>query len=1481
MLSRSLLPWPLGLLCLLAGLASPAAGQDPLRLRHYGIRDGLSQAFVHVTLQDSYGFMWFGTQEGLNRFDGRTFEVYTQEPGRPSSLAAPVKDILEDTDRVLWIGTEGGGLSRFERATESFTHFRHDPLNPDSIPTNKIRVLFEDSEGRFYVGTDDAGLATFDRRTGTFSRQLGEEFASARVQDLLETRDGSLWVSLAELGLVRLDSERNLAEHLRAETSFLPSDKIHPLLEERDGTLWVGTSEDGVVVRRPDGSIHRYLHEPQDANSLPSNDVWDLFQDVAGTVWVGTDHGVARYMADSDSFFVDVHNPADSSSLGHDRVISIYQDRGEVLWIGTYRGLSVWNPRSATFRTFQSTKNDPKGLTDSFVASFAEDREGRIWIGTYGGGLNLLKPDLREFVDLSFLKARIPDDRIMSLLYLEERNQLLMGTFSSGLAVLDLDDWSVRRFEHDENDAQSISANSVTSILQRRDGSLWLGSFHGGISRFDLDTGLFERFLPDPERQDTLSSRQVVALFEDQLGRLWAGTYGDGINLFVDSSSTFRTFRHDPEDTNSLSDDTAWGFAQSSNGDLWITTRGGGVNRWAAADLEALEPRFTHVTERDGLASDLVYGLLIDGQDRLWLSGNSGLTRFDPSTGRMRIYGASHGLQSDEFNHAAQLKASSGRFYFGGVEGFSSFNPDVDQHSATPPPIVLTKILKTDEWVVTGEPLADLDNLGVSYRDDILTFEFATLDFASPENNRYRYMLQGFRDEWIDLGSHARVTFTNLDPGNYVLRVRGANNDGVWSEDDVALDLQVGRPPWTQPWAFGVYLAALLLLLLRYLHGQSRKRRHALELERTNLSLTDEIRERLRKERALEQERRKVQQYLDVAEVIVVILDPMGFVRTINQKGCSVLGRSEDDILGRSLADFFPAAQRPILEHYVDAPLNGDFESQIVNAEGLRRDIVWRTAALDAEDGTRACLLSGLDITQMRSLAEARDLAETANRSKSRFLANMSHEIRTPMGGILGMMELLLRSDLENDERRYAETAQKAAQGLLDILNDVLDFSKIEAGKLAIERVRFDLRETLLDVAELFQGPAQEKGLTLECNLDDDLPRFVIGDPTRLRQILLNLVGNAVKFTTEGRVELNATQRPEGPLLFEVADSGAGVAPQAQERIFEAFGQADDSITRESGGTGLGLAISKQLVEMMGGNLRLDSRIGEGSVFSFELALLAATEAGSESSETEEQTNAMFHGYRLLLAEDNAVMREVAEEMLQLLGIQTVPAPNGLEAVRMLQEQSFDVVLMDCQMPLLDGYSATQRIRALEVNGKRLPIIAMTANAMAGDREKCLEVGMDDYLSKPFSLGQLSSSLSRWIEPRGDDPVNEVNAKRQQTGDAAIAAALDELRKINESDEFVGRIVNRFLDSSKQLLGRLDEAASEPSRSDLASTAHTFKSSAAMMGGTEVAELCRQLEAEASDEASDSASLRELVSQIRDKAQTLQEGLRALHRSAA
>lgn len=1461
----------------------PLGAQDPLRVRHYGIRDGLSQAFVHVMLQDSYGFMWFGTQEGLNRFDGRSFEVYGREPGRQDSLSADsVKDILEDSDRVLWIGTEGGGLSRFERATETFTHYRHDPADPSSIPSDRVRVLFEDSKGRFYVGTEDAGVATFDRSTGSFTPLLDAQFSEARVQDLLETRDGSLWISLATRGLVRLDAQRSAAEHLRAESSFLPSDKLRPLLAEPNGDLWVGTSEDGVVVRRSDGSIQRYLHDPESEASLPSNDIWDLFQDAAGTVWVGTDRGIARYQRETDSFFVDVHSPADSSSLGHDRVISIYQDRGEVLWIGTYRGLSVWNPRSASFRTYQSTKDDPRGLSDNFVASFAEDSDGRIWVGTYGGGLSLLDPEKRTFADLSFLGSKIPDDRIMSLLYLQNRNELLIGTFSSGLAVLDLGSWSVRRYQHDERDPSSISADSVTSILRRRDGSIWLGSFHGGVNRFDPASGRFERFLADPERQGSLSSRRVVALFEDHLDRLWAGTFGGGINVFVDASQTFRSFRHDPDDPQSLSSDQAWGFAQSSNGDLWVTTQGGGVNRWAVAQLERLSPVFTHVTERDnGLASDVVYGILIDSQDRLWLSGNSGLTRFDPRTGRVRIYGSSHGLQSDEFNHAAQFESASGRFYFGGVEGFSSFDPNVDRHSAAPPPIVLTKILKTDQTVVAESPLVELDRLDVSYRDDILTFEFATLDFASPENNRYRYMLQGFRDEWIDLDSHARVTFTNLDPGSYVLRVRGANNDGVWSEDDVALDLQVGRPPWTRPWAFGVYFAALLLLLLRYLHGQSRKRRHALELERTNLSLTEEIRERLRKERALDQERRKVQQYLDVAEVIVVILDPMGFVRTINQKGCSVLGRREDDVIGRALSDFFPPAQRPILEHYVDAPLSGDFESQIVNADGVRRDIVWRTAALEAEDGTRACLLSGLDITQMRSLAEARDLAETANRSKSRFLANMSHEIRTPMGGILGMMELLLRSDLDRDERRYAETAQKAAQGLLDILNDVLDFSKIEAGKLAIERVRFDLRETLLDVADLFREPAREKGLVLECNLDKDLPRFVIGDPTRLRQILLNLVGNAVKFTSEGRVELNASQRPDGPLRFEVVDSGAGIARTAQERIFEAFGQADDSTTRESGGTGLGLAISKQLVEMMGGTLRLRSRLGEGSTFSFELALLAASDPGQEAAVIDQQVNPRFHGYRLLLAEDNAVMREVAEEMLQLLGVETVGAPNGLEAVRLLREQDFDLVLMDCQMPLLDGYGATREIRANESGGNRMPIIAMTANAMAGDREKCLEVGMDDYLSKPFTLGQLSSSLSRWIEPSGDEPVNQTLSSAIRTGDAAISAALDELRKINESDEFVGRIVERFLESSEQLLARLGEAAEEPARDVLASTAHTFKSSAAMMGGTDVAELCRRLEVAAQDDAESDDRLKALVTAIHEKARDLQQGLRSVHRSAA
>ncbi len=1418
-----------------SALGLPLLAQDQLELRHYGIRDGLSQSFVHVALQDTTGFMWFGTQSGLNRFDGRSFQAFTRDVGNPGSLAHDsVKALLEDGNGTLWVGTEGGGLGRFDPATDLFHHHRHDPLDPTTIPSDRVRVLFEDSQGRLWVGTEDAGLALFDRETGTFSRLLGDRFGAHTVEAIAE-HQGMLWIAFDGHGLVQADLEGEILEELTPESSDLPTSRVRSLIVGREGRLWIATADQGVASLDGQGRLTLFQAR-DDAARLPSNETYALLEDRSGTIWVGTRRGIARIDASTGRILVDQKRPGDLTSLPHDRVVSLYQDRGDVVWIGTYAGLSTWNPRSASFRTYRQ-ESSSGGLRDNFVASFADGEEDEVWVGTYGGGLSLLVDGERRFKDVDWIEALVPDDRIMALLYLRDERALLIGTFSSGLTMVDVDDRTARRFTHAPTDSRSIPADSVTSLLRRRDGSIWVGSFHGGLSRFDSERGTFDRYVADDHQPGALSSSRVVALYEDQWERLWIGTYGGGLNLLDDRTGAFRVFRHDPEQPSSLSSDAPWGFAESSSGDFWVCTQGGGVSRWGGPDFERLNPRFERVTERDGLPSDIIYGILADEADRLWLTSDKGLARYTPETGEVRVFTSNHGLQSDEFNHGAFMASRNGRLYAGGVNGMSSFEPMAHRRQARSSRTVLTRVLKWDTEFKSSDAVADLQSLDLKYNDDVLTFEFANLDYASPENNRYQYMLSGFRDGWIDLGTHNRVSFTNLDPGAYTFRVRSSSNGGPWNEEELELGLVVASPPWAKPWAFAGYALLGGVAALRVAASQKRKRRHAAQLERTNDELQDEVRERKAKERALEREREMVQQYLDVAAVIVIVVNEHKRILKVNHKGCETLGLPGREIRGRLLSDFISSADRRTLEARLLRPAaSDDFELSLSSSRGESHQIAWRTASITLEDGSRAILLSGLDITRLRNLAQERDIAERASLAKSRFLANMSHEVRTPMGGILGMLELLLRSKLPPTEMRYAATAERAAKGLLGVLNDVLDFSKIEAGKLEIEEVPFELRSTVSDVMNLFAENAESKGVRLELAVDPSLPTVVVGDPTRLRQILTNLVGNAVKFTTDGVVAASATWSRTGRIRFEVQDDGPGIREEDQERIFLPFDQATAAASRENGGTGLGLAICRHLTELMGGSIAVRSTLGGGAAFVVELPLAASSERAADSSSKVLQLQR--HSGRVLLAEDSSVMREVAGEMLRMLGMDVLIAHDGSEAVAAALGEDIDLVLMDCQMPILDGYGATVQIREA---GITTPIVAMTANAMAGDREKCLAVGMDDYVGKPFSIGELSAALQRWLGPPQESHGPGL-AGLHSAPSCNIRAALEELRQINDSPEFVVRVAERFMESSTATTQLALTAVSEEDRETLRRVAHTLKSSAQMLGATRLSQLSRELE---------------------------------------
>jgi PAS domain S-box-containing protein len=468
-----------------------------------------------------------------------------------------------------------------------------------------------------------------------------------------------------------------------------------------------------------------------------------------------------------------------------------------------------------------------------------------------------------------------------------------------------------------------------------------------------------------------------------------------------------------------------------------------------------------------------------------------------------------------------------------------------------------------------------LAEIELGYRDSVIALEFAGLDYAAPRKNRYRHKLEGFDKTWVDSGALRRATYTNLSPGSYTFRVRASNNDGRWNEEGVALAIRVLSPPWKTGWAYAAYSLLAGVGLLGLARFRAREKERASALSRANAGLRKEIGERKDKELALKLEKKKAQRYLDVAEVIMVVIDHDEKVSLINQKGCRVLGLGEEEILGRNwFESFVPARDREQVRRRLEESQPGAyFEHYLITKSGEERIIAWHITRLPAEGGGVATLCSGADLTELRQLAQEKEIAESASKAKSQFLANMSHEIRTPLNGVLGMMELLLQCDLEDRERRFADTARRSAAHLMSVLNDVLDFSKIEARKLELESVVFDPRELIEDVIHLFAERAHRKKLELFFEVSEELPAEVRGDPTRLHQILANLIGNAVKFTDEGSVSVVARSLGKSlgkvRILFEVVDTGVGIEPRAAERIFESFRQADGSTARTHGGTGL------------------------------------------------------------------------------------------------------------------------------------------------------------------------------------------------------------------------------------------------------------------------------------------------------------------------
>ncbi|OGU02167.1 MAG: hypothetical protein A2X82_01395 [Geobacteraceae bacterium GWC2_55_20] len=655
-----------------------------------------------------------------------------------------------------------------------------------------------------------------------------------------------------------------------------------------------------------------------------------------------------------------------------------------------------------------------------------------------------------------------------------------------------------------------------------------------------------------------------------------------------------------------------------------------------------------------------------------------------------------------------------------------------------------------------------------------------------------------------------------------------------------------------------------------------------------------DITERKLAEDALLQSERNYRELIEHARTVILRWDVNGEVTYINDFGERCFGYKRAELFGRHLVgtivpetDTAGKDLRQMIDSIIHSPADyHENENENVTRDGRRIWMHWSNTAVCEKNGTLVEILSiGTDVTE-RKVAE-QQLFEThqylekavhrsselaaeaarANAAKSEFLANMSHELRTPMNGVIAMAGLLSTTLLTGEQRNYVGVIRKSGKHLMTIINDILDYSKIEARRMGLEEVSFNLAEVMNELMPLLQAGADEKGLHLHCMIDPDVPAIVRGDPARLRQILLNLASNAVKFTEQGnvsvRVAVDSREAQQLVLRFTVNDTGIGIAAEQLPLIFDPFTQADSSTTRRFGGTGLGLSISRQLVELMGGELDVTSREGEGSVFSF-TARFKMIQTGEVSLLAEEQFNELVkHSvafseqrgkYKILVVEDNPINQRVAGALLEKAGFSYTLVESGYEALQRLENEPYDLVLMDCQMPGLDGYETTSLIRSANVAVIRndMPIIAMTANAQEGDREKCLEAGMDDYIAKPIELSQLIPLIEKWLPPADFISSCEQPGKRPhmhmlsradvETGELPVFNETDYLRRNLDDRVLAKDVLNIFVRSTPGYLAVLKENLAEGDFVGVRKQAHAVKGACSTVGAEQMWETALRLE---------------------------------------
>ncbi len=1092
------------------------------------MEDGLSSPTITSIKQDDQGFLWISTFNGLNRYDGYNFKVFRHDPYDSNSLSInEISEIYLDNQGYIWIiPVAGETINIYDSKTDKFLRFQLPPVDSNSTTRRNVNNVIQDSLGYFWVSSESDLNKVVMKNMYDEHNYIITSYPvpsdNLVISEIYQNQSGKILVFSDTL--LYFDEER---EKLVSTHTFIQDDiLVNSVGEDKNGNLWIGTnfglyklkySKESDTYEKVD--IGRINVEPEGKNNI--------LLDSKNRLWIGTESkGLYLFDTNKDTLVQFVYNETNNTSISSNTIFSLFIDGSGVLWVGTFdQGLCKYNLYKKPFYHLYSSPQNPNSLSGNVISSIHSTRDNEIWVGIdLNGGINKLVYENNNLNPNIFRYIPDTESNQNSVLSLVQRKNGDVWACRVGGAISVLKKNKMGHYNFEQEFFQW--GYWKFNIIEDRDQRMWVGSWGNGLYKFD-ESGNYIAFLNDPEDPRSISNNIIWSIFEDNSGNLWIGGRENGFSILPYSEKNkdtlkFINYKHEKGNPNSISNNMINVFCQAKDGTMWIGTSSGlnKVIRQGNDFSNITEDNtlgFSVYHEKDGLVNEQVNGIVESDNGDLWLSTFGGLSHFVVSKDTFINYTVEDGLQGNEFWHNAYFKDQNGRIYFGGSNGLNIFYPDSIKPNPFVPKVAITdfklfyKSVKVGEEVngdvILNKPINETSEIILSYRNNVLLFEFAALHFTNPKKNKYAYKMEGFDKNWNYVGNRRDATYTNMNPGEYIFRVKASNNDGLWNNDGMAISLKI-LPPWYNTLLFYIFAGLIIvgtIVTIYYLR--------ITQIKRQKVFLEKQVKKRTKD-----------------------------------------LNKANEDL------------------KYINVQLEA------------------RQQQIEEQSEELKCQAEELTSTN-------KSLKET-NATKDKLFSIIAHDLKNPLSSIIGFNEILIKKyDKLDDEKKlkFLIAMFNSTKNISGLLENLLSWARSQSGQLNLNIEEIQLEHLINSCVNLLKSLAQSKNNKISSKVDGTI--IIHSDQNILNAVLRNLLTNANKFTEDGTIDIEAFKSDNNSITIEIKDSGTGISPKKLQTIFNIENSKSTEGTKGETGTGLGLILCKEFIGKLNGEIKAESELGKGSIF--------------------------------------------------------------------------------------------------------------------------------------------------------------------------------------------------------------------------------------------------------------------------------------------